>query len=118
MRERFLDAVTGGMYLKDAAAHVGISLNIPNQHAHTDPAFAHALQHARTLGKKARDDAKPHDANRYDNQDCRCADCTTAASRARHGRRHRNDSPAGGGDVVDLPPPGRNAPSLLLLKAS
>ncbi|MEU1078232.1 MULTISPECIES: hypothetical protein [unclassified Streptomyces] len=117
LRQRYLDAVTSGMYLKDAAAHVGISINTPSQHAHQDPAFAHALTHARALGRKARADAKPHDANRYDNADCRCPKCTRAASTARTGRRHRARTEPG--DLVELDPPtGENASPFVLLRAS
>jgi hypothetical protein len=106
LREQYLTAVTTGMRLGDAAHHVGININLPHQHARTDPAFAEALDHARTLGKKTRDNNKPHDESRYTNQACRCTTCRTAATAARTGRRHTTSENEGDADIIDLPPPG------------
>jgi hypothetical protein len=120
LREQYLAAVTSGMRLGDAARHCGININLPRTHARTDPAFAEALDHARTLGKKTRDNNKPHDESRYTNQACRCGTCRTAATAARTGRRHTADPGAEtpSAEVIDLPPPAAQLPPRLLPFAS
>lgn len=103
LRDTFLKAVASGLYLKDAAAHVGITENIPQRHARTDPAFSQALKEAREAGRKVRAENVPHGEYRYNHHGCRCTNgCVQAATKARAGRRHDTDDT--GGQVIDLPP--------------
>lgn len=87
MQTALLAAIADGLYLKHAAAHVGIHPNVPTRHARTDPDFAAQLADARAEGKKRRDDTKPHGEGHYNNQACRHPECRTAATRARTTRR-------------------------------
>ncbi|MFD7980155.1 hypothetical protein [Streptomyces sp. NPDC059071] len=89
VREEFLALVAGGSYLGAAAASLGLSLNVPSQHAASDPAFAAALKEAKAVGRQARRDDAPHDEARYNQQACRCPRCTKAASSARMARKAR-----------------------------
>jgi len=121
LRTQYLTAVTAGMYLKAAAAHVGIDPSVPARHARTDTAFGEALQEARAAGKKVRQEATPHGEYRYNHQACRCITCTLKATVARTGRRHtdRDAEPEPGGQIIDLPPqPAQVPPSFSLLIAS
>lgn len=123
-RQQFLDAVTQGMRLGQAADHVGIDRRVPTRHARTDPAFGAALDQARAIGKKVRDEKKDHDESRYNNQGCRCDLCRAAATAARTGRRHTQhedpdqtpDDP--GGQVYDLTQPASSNPRFPLARAS
>ncbi|MEU9014216.1 hypothetical protein AB0D12_31495 [Streptomyces sp. NPDC048479] len=117
LRQQYLDAVAEGMRLQDAAAHVGISLNIPQRHARTDNAFASALQQARAQGKKLRDDAKEHGEAHYNNQHCRHPKCVEAIRTGRAGRREREaeDQPA---ELHDIRPQIAPEPPFPLARAS
>lgn len=94
-RAAYLAAVTNGARLQDAAATVGISINLARRHARTDPQFATALKEARTLGRKAHAENVPHGEYRYINHKCRCTRCKRASAVARAGRREatRQDDP-------------------------
>ncbi|MGW7283903.1 hypothetical protein ACWGH4_00130 [Streptomyces sp. NPDC054847] len=119
LRNRYLEAVAAGMYLKDAAAHIGVSENVPQRHARTDRAFAAALKEARTAGKKVRIDELPHGEYRYNHHNCRCTNgCAQAATKNRAGRRRTAaETTDTGGQVIDLPP-AQVPHSFSLLKAS
>ncbi|MFD9721041.1 hypothetical protein [Streptomyces sp. NPDC059076] len=97
LRAVFLDAVASGMYIRDAAEHVGISVNLSRSHAVRDDAFATALTTARAAGKKARADAKGHSESHYNKQDCRHPQCTAAAREGR-ARRRRQEQAREAGD--------------------
>lgn len=118
LRGRYLDAVAAGMPLGAAAAHVGITTNIPRRHERTDRKFTEALAEAKAVGRELRVEDVPHGESRYNNYGCRCPICTRAATAARTGRRHRDT----GGDVIGMPPPtaltSGVAPLALLRKAS
>ena len=117
LRDRYLAAVTTGMYLKDAATHVGISENIPQRHARTDASFARALQAARAAGKKVRDENIAHGEYRHLHHGCPCEVCTRAARIARTRRRYTATTDDDtGGQVIDLP--AQVPHSFSLLKAS
>ncbi|MGW5529477.1 hypothetical protein [Streptomyces xanthochromogenes] len=120
LREQYLAAVTSGMRLGDAARHCGININLARTHARTDPAFAEALDHARTLGKKTREANLPHNESRYTNHACRCGTCRHCATTARRGRRHTTTEPdtTPDAEVIDLPPPAAQLPARLLPFAS
>lgn len=105
VRAAYLAAVTNGARLQEAAATVGISINLARQHARLDPLFGAALKEARTLGRKAHAENVPHGEYRYINHGCRCTRCKRASAIARAGRREaaRQDDPQpapGGGPVV------------------
>lgn len=112
-RQQYLDALAAGIPLGAAAAQVGISPNVPRLHQRTDPAFAQAVQEAKALGRKLRQDAAPHGESRYNNQGCRCRTCRAAATTARTNRRH--DNPDTGGNIINITPPEPPAPGALLL---
>jgi len=121
MREQYLAAVTSGMRLGPAAAHVGISPDVPTRHARTDPAFGRALTTAKAHGKKTRQEDIPHGEYRYNCHKCRCKTCTTAATRARHGRRAADQSDEdqdGPAEVLNIRPAVESSPSFLLARAS
>jgi hypothetical protein len=122
-RRRFLDALTTGMPINEAAELVGVSRDVPRRHARTDLAFAAQLATAKAAGRAARVAEIPHGESRYTNYACRCTTCRTAATAARTGRRHTDTPPtpeAPATVLVTLPPSaGSSAPSsLLLAKAS
>ncbi|MEV4975612.1 hypothetical protein [Streptomyces scopuliridis] len=117
LRDRYVQAVAGGMRLGEAAAHVGISANVPRLHARTDRGFAVALADAKMLGKKVRTDRVPHGESRYTNYGCRCRTCTTAATTARTQRRHQETEDTGG-QLVELPAAGELSPPFSLARAS
>ncbi|MET9436972.1 hypothetical protein [Streptomyces sp. NPDC006551] len=103
VRDRFLEAVADGMYLGDAARHVGLHANIPSRYARTDPAFAAALAHAKTLGKKRRAESFTHGESGYTNHACRCDICRPAATAARAGRRAAtSEDPEPEAEVIGL----------------
>ncbi|WP_030756462.1 hypothetical protein [Streptomyces sp. NRRL F-5135] len=115
-RQQYLAAVADGMRLGEAAAHVGVSINVPRRHARTDTAFAARLDDARTQGKKIRDDRIPHSEAHYNNQQCRHPDCR---ARAREGRAHRRQTAAEPAPVAELRDARAESPiSFSLLKAS
>ena len=119
LRARYLEAVTAGLYLKDAAAHIGIGHNVPQRHARTDPGFAAALKEARAAGKKVRDENIPHGEYRYNHHGCRCTNgCARDATKGRAARRQTStETTDTGGQVIDLPP-AQVPHSFSLLKAS
>lgn len=124
LRTRYLDAVTNGMRLGEAAAHVGISPDVPARHARTDPAFGRALTTAKTLGKKARQEDIPHGEYRYNCHKCRCDVCCTAATKGRAGRRAAAEQGADEpqsehpGQVHNIRLPAESPTSFLLARAS
>ncbi|MGW0948461.1 hypothetical protein ACWD4O_38725 [Streptomyces sp. NPDC002623] len=83
----YLKHVTAGLNLNQAAAAVGVDRRTVNHHATNDPAFREARDTAKTAGRAARWDDKPHDEYRYNHLKCRCDDCTAAHRQARAGRR-------------------------------
>ena len=117
VQKRFLAAVAAGARLKDAAAEVGVSANVPSQHAARNHEFATALTAARAAGREARRAAAAHDESRYTNQACRCPKCTSAASTARMARKARakeeNQPPA-----LTTVPGAKSPTSFLLLNCS
>ena len=126
LRARYLEAVAAGMRLGPAAVHAGVHSNVPRRHALTDPQFAAALGHAKTQGRKAREEELPHDEARYNNQRCRCRTCRAAATAGRAARRGQETGPEQGGGagvvavgrVVELTPVEGGVPPLLLARAS
>lgn len=93
IRQQYLAAVAGGMRLGPAAAHVGVSINIPRRHERTHPDFAAALADAKAHGKKLRDDAKDHSEAHYNHDACRHPACLEAARTGRAARRQRAAEP-------------------------
>lgn len=121
MREQYLAAVTNGMRLASAAAHVGISADIPTRYARTNPAFGRALADAKAIGKKHRQENIPHGEYRYNCHGCRCETCTTAATHARTRRRTTNQPEEGQGEaaeVLNLRTGPSSSTSFLLARAS
>ncbi|KIF66262.1 hypothetical protein HY68_36765 [Streptomyces sp. AcH 505] len=112
-RQQYLEALATGMLLKDAAAHVGISPNLPRLHQRADPGFAQAVQEAKQIGRKVRQDTTAHGESRYNNQGCRCRTCRAAATAARTNRRHQ--TPETSGHIINITPPEPSAPGALLL---
>jgi hypothetical protein len=106
--------------LKEAAARIGISENVPQRHARTDPGFAAALKEARAAGKKIRIDELPHNEYRYNHHGCRCTNgCARDATKGRAARRRTTaETTDTGGQVIDLPPQVQVPHSFSLLKAS
>lgn len=88
-RQKYLDAVTAGAKLQDAALTAGIAVQWVNRLAQTDPVFGTAFNTARTAGKKARLDKLPHGETRYIKAACRCPICTKEATANRTARRNR-----------------------------
>ncbi|MER8002993.1 hypothetical protein [Streptomyces sp. NPDC095613] len=116
LRQQYLTAVADGMRLGEAAAHVGVSINVPRRHARTDPAFAARLDEAQAQGKKLREDRIPHSEAHYNNQHCRHPDCR---ARAREGRAGRRQAVAEQGPVAEVHAVrAESATSFSLLKAS
>lgn len=124
VRTAYLNAVTNGARLQDAATTAGISINLARQHARTDPRFAAALKEARALSRKARAENLPHDESRYINHKCRCTTCKKASAKARAGRRAeaRQDTPEAttgeGPVVVAMVPGGQPGVTFPLARAS
>ncbi|MGW3403425.1 hypothetical protein [Streptomyces zhihengii] len=106
-RRAYLNLVTTGTRLGDAAAHVGVSINIPRRYARTDPVFADELADARLLGKKAREEKIPHGESRHNHQGCRCGTCRACSTTGRRIRRHTPKPEPEPAPVVQLPPPAR-----------
>lgn len=103
LRAAFLDAVTAGLSLGQAAAHVGIHPNIPSRHAKTDDGFAVRLADAKAAGRKVRQEGLPHGEYRYNHHQCRCQTCTADHTRARTARAAAAAEPdEGGGDASEL----------------
>lgn len=107
----YLKHIAEGATLNEAAATIGIT---PRGAAkwRQNPDFAHQLDTARTLGKKARAENLPHDEYRYIHHGCRCDLCTEAATTARTERRNRtthkpdttdNDTPATVVQIRNIP---------------
>lgn len=111
LRHTFLTAVTNGMTVTEAAAHVGLHRNVPTRHARTDPGFASRLADAKAAGRKRRIEDLPHDEYRYNVHGCRCPRCRAAATTGRAGRRA--DQPPAEGD--DITPASRESPTSFLL---
>jgi hypothetical protein len=88
-RQRYLEAITAGAKLTDAAALVGITTRWARQVADTDSAFAAALTTARAAGQRVRAENMPHGETRYIKLGCRCDICTKDATANRTARRHR-----------------------------
>lgn len=124
MQTRYLDAITAGMRLGEAAQHVGIHSNVPTRLARKDQEFATRLADARTAGRKTRADNRPHGEAHYNNDDCRHPDCAAAARKGRARRRAttgRQPDREQHATIHDLDPPTppKSPISLpLLLKAS
>ncbi len=54
VQKRYLDEITTGARLEDAASTVGVHRNVPARHARTDTAFAKAFEEAKARGREAR----------------------------------------------------------------
>ncbi|MDK0525041.1 hypothetical protein [Streptomyces sp. ML-6] len=123
-RQQYLDAVTAGMTLADAAATAGIHPNVPPRHARTDPDFGRALTDAKAAGKKARRENVPHGEYRYNCLQCRCDVCCTAATKGRAGRRAAAppgpavEEPEAQGQVHEIRAEPKSFSSFLLARAS
>ncbi|MFD7615731.1 hypothetical protein [Streptomyces sp. NPDC059802] len=121
MREQYLAAVTNGMRLGPAAAHVGISADVPTRYARTNPQFGRALAGAKAIGKKNRQENIPHSEYRYNCHGCRCETCTTAATRARAQRRTTHqpeDGQSKPAEVFNIRTGPSSSTSFLLARAS
>ncbi|MFI2620435.1 hypothetical protein [Streptomyces sp. NPDC018584] len=124
-RTRYLDALTNGANLTEAAATAGITARWAARIAATDPAFAAARNTARTAGRRVRADHMPHGETRYIKHHCRCDICTKHATTNRTGRRNRPTDttptePAPEPAKVTAMPnqPAPSSSSLLLARAS
>jgi hypothetical protein len=121
-QDTYLGLVASGVRMGVAAAKAGTSPRAVSHLAHRDRQFAQRLATAKRQGREAR---IPHgDPDGYDNYDCRCRPCTTAASKARAQRGGRGQSTDAAGEVIPLPDPktaarlgdgGAESPVLLLL---
>ena len=121
-QDTYLQLVASGVRMGDAAAKAGMSPRAVSHLAHRDRAFADRLAAAKTAGRETR---VPHGTpGGYDNWDCRCRPCTTAASNARAHRGGRGQPDDVEGEVIPLPDPnppaqvvpdGAESPVLLLL---
>ncbi|RSS35226.1 hypothetical protein [Streptomyces sp. WAC08241] len=114
VQKRYLDEITTGARLEDAASTVGVHRNVPARHARTDTAFAKAFEEAKARGREARRANGPHNASRYRYYGCHCPDCRKDHAAKRKDRRHRADDRAAEGRVIDLGS-GRDSPSSFLL---
>lgn len=127
-REKYLDAVAGGMKAHEAAVRAGVSRNVPAQHAKTDAVFAAALTLAKKKGRAQRLDDMPHDVSRYVNYGCRCQVCRADATKKRAASPDRKPkartAPAprpASHEVIHMPKPAPQTPTslpLLLVRAS
>jgi hypothetical protein len=115
-RQRYLDAVTSGAKLSDAALQAGITPQWAARIAKTDATFGTALATARELGRKARQEDMPHGESRYNHLGCRCTTCTHAATAARTGRRHRDTDTDDRPDSADTTGP--DQPKLTIITNS
>lgn len=107
LQTAYLAHIAAGTRLGDAATLIGISINVPRNHARTNPAFAQKLAAARAAGRKARANQRPHGETHYNHDHCRHPDCRTAAREGRAKRRHQQDETEQNtrAVVVDLPAP-------------
>ncbi|MDX3232925.1 hypothetical protein [Streptomyces sp. ME19-01-6] len=87
-RAAFLDAVTAGAKLTEAAEKAGVSRNVAAQHAKADPAFRAALDEAKAHNRAVRAQSMPHAESRYNHAKCRCPVCCAKATAARTARRN------------------------------
>ncbi|NUP45425.1 MAG: hypothetical protein HOY76_52465 [Streptomyces sp.] len=104
-QQAFLDAVTAGAKLTEAAAKVGVSRNVPSQHAKTDPAFRAALDEAKARGRAVRAATMPHSELHYNHYGCRAPECRAIAAAARARRRDDTTIPAEETPVTAQPIP-------------
>ncbi|MFJ2202456.1 hypothetical protein [Streptomyces violaceusniger] len=119
-RAVFLDAVAVGAKLTEAAAKAGVSRNVPSRYAKTNPAFAAALDEAKTTGRQIRAQSMPHGEARYNHAGCRCTVCCTQATAARSARRRATtDDPEETAQPISLTNrQPSSSPSFLLARAS
>ncbi|MFB7738252.1 hypothetical protein ACFC08_28465 [Streptomyces sp. NPDC056112] len=115
-RQKYLLFVADGIPLDEAANLAGVSRRTVNKHAAADPTFREARDEAKTAGRKARWDAKPHDEYRYIHGGCRCPECRAAASAARAARRATADE-AGVDGAEPRPGTGPTDPTVISLPA-
>lgn len=108
-RARYLELVTQGLSLDEAAARVGVSRRTVNKHAATDPVFRQAREKAKEEGRRARWASKPHGEYRYIHGGCRCSECRAAASAARAARRQTAARGGVGGSSPEEPAAGPGA---------
>lgn len=122
----YLSLVRHGMRLGDAAQQLRIGRSSVTRRTRVDRTFATALDEAREVGKKVREEGLPHDEYRYNILKCRCPTCTRAATVGRANRRAAAEDPpgagvpeTGGGQVHAFrAPAGESLPSFLLARAS
>lgn len=118
-RARYLEAVTAGARLGEAAQAVGVHRNLPSLHARRDLDFARALEEAIVRGKEAR--GIRHGEVAYNEGRCRCTEiCTPAATAARARRRaaqrQADDTSAEPPTSASTPPPTPSSPVPLPLR--
>ncbi|MFK8851287.1 hypothetical protein [Streptomyces sp. Ac-502] len=107
-QDTYLNLITSGIRLGDAAARCGIDRTTPHHLARRDTAFADRLRDAKTAGRAVRtapENLRHGDPSTYTNHACRCPPCTTAATRARANAPDRKPTP-----VHRLPAP-QNPPA-------
>jgi hypothetical protein len=115
-RQAFLDALTAGAKISDAALTAGVTHQWVNRLAKQDAVFAVAYATARELGRKVRQEATAHGESRYNHLGCRCTTCTRAATAARTGRRHRDTEHDDRPDTADTTGP--DQPKLTIITNS
>ncbi|MEU7435708.1 hypothetical protein AB0B07_33445 [Streptomyces sioyaensis] len=118
-QDAFLNLITQGVRIGDAADKLGISRRTPTQLAARNPGFAQRLAAAKAAG---RDNRIPHGtAGGYNNHGCRGPRCTAAATAARAKHRQdtaQHDGPDRTAQVHPLPiPQPHTATSKLLMLA-
>ncbi|MFD3516304.1 hypothetical protein [Streptomyces sp. NPDC058657] len=125
LRAQYLDLVTAGMPLGEAALTVGISLRLPTSTAQREPAFAQLLLTAKQKGRQVRAESKEHGVTRYKHYDCRCPTCTKAVAVQRANAPSRTTHPdhpspqeTPPAEVIHMPEPKSSTSFLLLVRAS
>ncbi|MER6844762.1 hypothetical protein [Streptomyces platensis] len=101
LQAEFLRLVADGVHVGEAAAKVGVGRKTPSQLAARDRRFAAALTDAKVVGRAARfsPERLKHGAPAtYNNHNCRCPRCRTAATRARSNAPDRKHA-----DILELP---------------
>ena len=123
-RAVFLQALTGGAKLHEAATKAGVSRNVPAQHAKVDAEFREAMAKAKESGRATRARTKPHSETHYNHDHCPAPACRRIATEARAARRHTTadtdeEEPTVTAQPIPLPAAGGESPhSFLLARAS
>ncbi|HEY1157586.1 MAG TPA: hypothetical protein VGE95_15010, partial [Arthrobacter sp.] len=77
----------------EAAAKVGVSRNVPAQHAKTNAGFRAALDEAKARGRAVRAATMPHSELHYNHYGCRAPECRAIAAASRARRRDDTTNP-------------------------